>query len=575
MDTNLKTKWDIIPVSGLTNPKERKIAYRLNCLGSAYYFINIGLGKNRMYAPLHTIIADILEQEHLKELIEWPRGHFKTTIITEGGSIWWALPFSDQDEGYMRRLGYGDEWIAWMKLAHNRNTKNLIVSENDENVAKIGRRFDNTYKNNINFRWLFPEIIPDSSCNWGANSKTHKRTVTAVDGEGTFDFMSVGMALQSRHYDKIIQDDLVGIKARDSEVVMKSTIEYHRILLGASESSERLKTSEIDEIVVGNRWSYSDLNSYIREEEPWFNVHSHSALGGCCDIHPVGVPIFPLEYSVEKLQKYAKRFGLYNYSCHYLNDPIAPGVALFDPSWLRYYNLVKFNPTLDYQGNPVDRRAAIHHEVKSGEAIKDILVQELPLFMIVDPNHAGNAGRCRHAITVTAVSHLQLKNGTKDVKAPQRIYVIEAWAESCNYHEFVRKIYEFADKYKLNRFWLETVGGQRYLKFYLDERNKVEKRRLRVEPLKIDTSANAKRKRIDALNPYFAEGQVFIRRDAQDNFIQEYSHYPNGKTIDILDTLSYGPQVWDGRLSTKDEVDMFMTRQMNNNPWEQANYAGY
>ena len=195
--------------------------------------------------------------------------------------------------------------------------------------------------------------------------------------------------------------------------------------------------------------------------------------------------------------------------------------------------------------------------------------------MIVDPNHSGNAGRCRHAITITAVQHLEINDRTKQVKKPQRIYLVESWAESCNYHEFVRKIYEFADKYKLNRFWLETVGGQRYLKFYLDERNRVEKRRLSVLPLKIDTSANAKRKRIDALNPYFAEGQVFIQRNKHQDFVIEYGQYPNGKTLDILDTLSYGPQVWDGRITTKNEVDQFMQRMQAANPWEQANYAGY
>src|ERR1035438_207376 len=117
MQTATKTTWDIIPVSGLTNPKEKKIAYRLNCLGSAYYFIKIGLEKTRLYDPLHGYMAGLIEKEDLKEVIEIPRDHFKTTIFTEGAPVWWALPFNDTDEAYMRKLGYGDEWITWMKIA--------------------------------------------------------------------------------------------------------------------------------------------------------------------------------------------------------------------------------------------------------------------------------------------------------------------------------------------------------------------------------------------------------------------------------------------------------------------------
>jgi hypothetical protein len=587
-----KTTWEVIPISGITNPKQRRIAIRLNCFGSAYYFIKIGLEKSRLYDPLHGYMASLIEKQHLKEVIEIPRDHFKSTIFSEGAPLWWSLPFGDDDEAYMRRLGYGDAWIRWMKWVHNRDNRTLIVSENDENVAKLGRRYDNAYKNNVTFRWLFPEVIPDSSCSWGANSKTHKRSKKSPDGEGTFDFLSVGMALQSRHYDRVIEDDLVGMSAKNSEATIKTVIEYHRLLPGAFDSKPELAKAENDEIVVGNRWSYSDLNSWIRENEPWFTVHSHSAIGGCCNHfknkenpvdpncyccknHPLGKVIFPLEWSHEKLRQYATRFGLYDYSCQFLNDPVAPGVALFQEEWLRYYKLVRFNPVIGYDGQPVDPRAAIQHEVKSGEVIQDQLLQELPLFMIVDPNHAGNSGRCRHAITITAVQNFKVRDNTRQVVIPRRIYLIEAWAEACNYHEFVRKIYELADKYKLNRFWLEVVGGQRYLKFYLDERNKLENRKLTVMPLKVDTSANAKRKRIDALNPFFAEGQVFVRREAHFNFIEEYKKYPNGKTLDILDTLSYGPEVWDGRVTTRSDIERFMQRQQASNPWENANYAGY
>jgi len=58
------------------------------------------------------------------------------------------------------------------------------------------------------------------------------RTKTnAGDGEGTFDFIGVGGALQSTHYDLAIQDDLVGREASKSETIMKIQLSIINFLL--------------------------------------------------------------------------------------------------------------------------------------------------------------------------------------------------------------------------------------------------------------------------------------------------------------------------------------------------------
>ena len=557
-------RWDIIPIDALKTPAERKIAHRLNCYGSLYYFLKVVLRRRRLYDPLHSLYCSYVERQHLKEVIECPRDHFKTTVYSEGAPMWWALPFNDQDAMYMERLGYPPEWIKWMKWAHNQDTRTLIVSENKENINKIGSRIRWHYENNDFFRDIFPETQPDASCTWGATSLMHKRTKKSPDGEGTYDFLSVGSALQSRHYERVIEDDLVGRDAINSDVIMRDTIDYHRLLPGAFDSSPELSEKENDEIVVGNRWSSKDLNAWIKENEPNFHFVTHSALGGCCNLHPAGQPILPTEWSKQKLEGLIPRYGLYYYSCQYLNNPIAEGVALFDKNWLRYYDLRAFSDT--------DRRARIVHEVQEGEIKKDVNpTHDLAIFMVVDPNHAGNQGRCRHAITVQGVLKKKGPNGEEIL----RIYLLDSWAEACHYKKFVDKIYQVADYWRLSRFWLETVGGQQWLKFYLDERNKVERRKLKVMPLKVDTSANAKAKRIEAMNPYFAEGQVWIRRTAHQDFVTEYGSYPNGRTVDILDTFAYGPQVWDGRCETKDDIMTFLGRQQQNYPLANVGIAGY
>lgn len=556
-----KTRWEMLDVSLLTSPKEKKIAHRLNALGNCYYFIKVILRRHRLYDPLHEFMASYIEKEHLKEVIEIPRDHFKSTIYSEGAPMWWALPFTAQDEGYMRRLGYGDEWIRWMNIAHDQDTRTLIVSENKENVNKIGSRIDWHYKNNDFFRDTFSDVMPDTSCTWSVSTMTHKRTKKSPNGEGTFDLLSVGSALQSRHYNRIVQDDLVGRDAIDSDVVMANTINYHRLLPGAWDSDPRLMGHDNDEIVVGNRWSANDLNGWIKKNGTGFHFVSHSALGGCCDLHPAETVIFPLEWTKEKLYGLIPRLGLYYFSCQYLNNPVAEGTTFFDTTKLRYYTLEALSET--------DRRAKVVHEVSNGEVIKDIIPSDLSIHMIVDPNHGGNSGRCRHAITVTGVQ-----------RSPLRIYLLDCWAESCSYERLVQKMYELAKYWRLRECWLETVAAQRYLKFYLDYRNRIEGRKLEIRPLKMDTSANAKGRRIEALGPFLAEGQIWTRR-AFPEFLKELGNYTgmaNGKpmsghTVDIIDTLGYAPQVWDGRCSTKNEVMNFVRAQVN--PFEQAGIAGY
>lgn len=565
-----KTKWEILDVSLLSSPKERRIAHRLNAFGSFYYFAKVILRRRRFYDPLHEYMASRVEKQHLKEVHEWPRDHFKSTIYSEAAPMWWALPFNDQDEQYMRKLGYEDEWIRWMRWVHDQNTTTLIVSENKENVAKIGLRFDEHYDRNDMFKATFPEVLPDSSCIWSVTSKRHKRSSASTgSGEGTYDVLSVGSALQSRHYKRIIEDDMVGRAAIDSEAVMADTINYHRLLPGAFDSDPLLKDVENDEIVVGNRWALNDLNSWIKRENPKFNFETHSALGGCCTLHPPDTILFPLEWSKEKLYGLIPRYGVQYFSCQFLNNPVAEGTTFFDASKLRYY-------TVEYLVNPprtlADKRAKLVHEVQDGEIAKDVMPIDLSIIMIADPNHGGNSGRCRHAITVSGIQ-----------RNPFRIYLLDCWAESCSYEGLVQKIYELASYWQLRECWLEVVAAQRYLKLYLDYRNNIEKRKLSIRPLKTDTTANAKGRRIEALGPFLAEGQVWVRRSAHTEFIKELSSYTgmaNGKslsghTVDILDTLGYAPQVWDGRMSTTSEVMNFVRNQQQFNPLENVGLAGY
>jgi len=524
---------------------------RLNCLGSLYYFIKIALRRQKLTDQLHEPLCKFLEREKIKDLVEWPRDFYKTTIAVEGLPMWRTLPFTKNDEEDFIRLGYMPEFLRWLRLIHNPDSRNLVMSENITNAAKLGFRIRRHYESNDIYRGLFPETLPDSSCIWTNFSLHVKRsspTLKGAHGEGTFDFLGADSALQSRHYDGlIVQDDLVGRKAIESQSVMDKTIEGHSIVPAAFEHED--SRHDGNELVIGNRWGYNDLNSHIREHEPWFRVTSHSALGGCCDAHPMGVPIFPERFGLSKLEQLKKRFGSYNFSCQYLNNPCAPEDADFKEEWLNFFSLERAS----------DGGLYIRHEVKDGVVRRDLHVSHLALAMVTDPNHSGNAaaGRCRHAILVVAMGWVAGAREREDRSIEKtekcNYYLLETWAKASSYDTYYNQIYQMAKGWRIRKVGFENIAAQKYAIHHLEYLNRTQPWTIRVVPLKGEveapdgTMSRKKEWRIrSVVAPVAEEGRLWVQKGDvvnQLDFITEYTTFPKGRYCDQLDAFAYVPQM--------------------------------
>lgn len=571
--------WHLIDTSRITNSASLRWAHRLNSHANLFYFGYRVLGKKRLQLNpdlrknLHYQMCLAVMKDGVKEVIEIPRDHYKSTIYSECYPMWRALPFGPEDEARMRHAGSLymsqdalDLYIEWMYRAHSQDHRILLVSETIGNSVKLGTRIRGHYESNRMFREVYSDIIPDASCRWKDDSLCHKRTIEgSLHGEGTFDFIGVGGALQSRHYNIVIQDDLVGKDAIKSETVMNDTIDYHKLLVGAFDADTNNAGRDNDEIVVGNRWSYSDLNSYIKDNETYYNFIRHSALGGCCSLHPWGSPIFPEAFKLEKLARWKQRLGIYHYSCQFENTPINPEKCKFSKDNLRYFHYERDFSAVSYNKDRVDAekkkgyRVKIRHHVNQGDVEEDVFPRNLQRFMVIDPNHGGKKGRCRHAITITGIS-----------QNPRRIYLLSSWAEAIDINDFVGEIFRQAIAFKINTIHVETVGAQKYLKFHLEyyvqthKKDKPEIAAMRFADLKSTTTANAKFERIDSIIPITERGELWI--DANDNrkFLEELEAYGNKNgLVDILDTLGYGPQVWKFEDVDELEIERICTMQQN------------
>src|SRR5215475_5748189 len=212
-----------IPISDKFDTKTQKAIHRINGFGSLFYFCSVILRRTKMQtnadraANLHYQMCKAVEKDGVQDVIEIPRDHFKTTIYSEGFPMWRSLAFTDADEELLRNIGgaYGDDrFILWMRRAHQQDFRWLVASEVIKNAVKIGTRISKHYENNEVFRYIYDDVIPTAGGTWNSESLHHRRSSKGdTHGEGTYDFIGVGGALQSRHYDGIIQDDLVGKEA--------------------------------------------------------------------------------------------------------------------------------------------------------------------------------------------------------------------------------------------------------------------------------------------------------------------------------------------------------------------------
>lgn len=539
-------------------PLQQLRMLRTNALGSLFNFIKVPLRRHKLTDYLHLPLCRFLEREHLKDLIEWPRDHFKSTMASEGLIMWRSLPFNDEDANHFAELGYWDDFINWMAKVHSPNARSLIVSENKENAAKLGRRIRFHFESNPLFRGLFPEILPDASCKWDTFSMTIKRPMGmgGAHGEGTFDFIGVGGALQSRHYGGgglIIQDDLVGRKAIESPSIMDKTIEFHKLVTALFEEEDA--AHEGDELIIGNRWGYTDLNSHVREHESWYQVTSHSALGGCCPIHPPDTPILPTVFSYDKLMRKRQTLGSYQFSCQFLNNPAAPENAEFkeaDVGWfhLKFNNGVEPNTLNEWVGWHCEpNEGIIEHEVKDGVVRKKIRVSNLSKCIVTDPNHSGNSGegRCRHAIVVIGLD------------SEGNYYLLDSWAQAANFDTYFSKLYEYALKWRITKVGFETVAAQKFAAYHLAQLNRTKPWKLKIIECKGEvqledgTISRRKKFRIHGIiAPILERGNFWMMKNSNNekkhqDFLGELTTFSmtegGGKFLDQLDAWAYAPQV--------------------------------
>lgn len=278
--------------------------------------------------------------------------------------------------------------------------------------------------------------------------------------------------------------------------------------------------------------------------------------------------------SHQGLEEISRDMGNANYRREIMAQEIDDDGIVFKDEWLRFYQYKPSDPTKPID-DPSNFLLIAHHVPEKAhpnepdeEQPEDIFAGSLDLRVILDPNHAGKNGRCKHAISVVGFDAATLK-----------FYLLDEWAESVGYRDMGEKLFEMCgpEKWNQQEVWIEAVASQIYCKLFLEELNArlPNKLKLRFNELPKDNRANAKDRRIESLEPYFRNGQFWIHRDKCKQFRMEYSSYYRGKMVDVdlLDTVAYSPQLFN--LTQKRQVMREIQKRQDEWTQRDAGVCGY
>lgn len=415
-----------------------------------------------------------------------PRGHLKTTIITQAHIIQWILNYPD--------------------------IRVLITTATGDLAEKVIRAIKAPFQFNEQFRALFPDFCPADGkvADWGnmeAFTVPARRDMTLR--EPTCSTSSVGKTIAGSHYEVLKCSDMVDKENVKTPGGIRDVIEHFRYmdpLLERKESPTGPKRGWTD--VEGTRYDFGDLygtiidaNPDLPQDQQW-QIHCRTA-----EVDQTNkVTLWPARFSWEELKAMERSMGPGLYSAQMLNHPIpaSGGLATLEDlkdQWWPRRTINALLPNLNLHCT-VDM-AAMDAKKEGGD------------FIVLNVSGFDRQGR---------------------------MIIVDIRRGHFNEMEVINHFFDIAKMYpKLLDFKVEKEAYWRTLAPFL---KREQERRGRYLPPIIDIkrdNSTSKQERIRGLQPWFKAHLLFFPADlaCRTDLFQEITRFPSrGVHDDILDTLA-------------------------------------
>jgi len=409
-------------------------------------------GNNLMNVRLHKRLCDFVShRKKNKLLILLPIGSFKTSCVTVGFSL--------------------------QQVCKNPNITILLDSEQKSKAVDYLNEIKANFERNKRLKALFGNFVPQRG--WREDQIVVSKRTKSLK-EPTVATSGIDLPATERHFNIIIIDDLVSNQNVNTPEQRRKVLNHFKYIL----------TRVVDEnsliIVVGTRWHYQDLYSWILEK---MKDSFDSLILSAEDKE--GNLLFPEKLSRKFLDDEKRRLGSM-YSALYLNEPVVSENALFKKEWIKYYK----------------------------ELPEDLEVQ---FYTAVDPAVSTSDEADNYVVITCAQDNMG------------KLYVEDLRCGHFTPDEGISHIIATKLLYNPRKVGIETNTFQTYIKHNLQK--ELDARRLYMNIVELSHfGKKSKAQRIEALEPYFKAGDILIKEGIEE-LEEELLSYPKGRD-DVLDALA-------------------------------------
>jgi len=407
-------------------------------------------------------------------------------------------------------------YVIW-RIINNPNITILINSATLDNSRKKIRTIQEVFEKNEMFKWLFPEVIPPSfNERWTQTEFCVPRT--SSDPEYTVEVQSVEGELTSRHYDLILDDDVVGKENSSTADQIKKVINYY------TQSLQLLKKPHGERLVIGTLWSFSDLHNHILENlSKQYDVHVRSIYKN--DRYVRGQdgkyvwintgpkePLYPEMLDMEGIKELREEI---------VADPMQ-GIS----TWMAQYEL-----------KIVDDKNAIFNRSQTTKenfyfTDDDLFDKKLAFSLSCDP----------------AVSESKQADSTvfivRAVDQEGYWYFVEVFGKIGMREEDIVDMYVYLlQKYPIDLATIETISFQRNIKYALEARCKEEKiffPYIKLPPGYDQAGKTTSDLKIRGLSAPYATGKLRFRKNCEhtDTMLDQMWRFPKAPHDDYPDSVA-------------------------------------
>lgn len=469
--------------------KYRKLAQK-----SLYFLCKAVLGYKDLTLHTHWEYAKFIQDLSNRRTLDlMPRSTFKTSIGTIG-------------------------FVLWL-LINNPNLLMLLVNQTAGNAERMLLEIEaHLDGSNPMMVWLFPEMIrPHAKYQPWSSSRMTVPNRTILSGTPSVMAIGVGGKAESLHFHVILKDDLIGRAAMQSNLVMQDAIAWNDF----SEALFINPTTDIERI-HGTRWGLDDLYSLLIDD-PHYEKFLRKA------ILDDGTLFFPERLGYETLRKIRDNNFLV-FMSQYQNDPVASENLDFKKDWLVYYQMGHDNETDEYFCR-IDEQ--------------DFWVKDMVVHLIVDPASSGDLdmdiGKALKRGRLVKANNAVVVVGAHP---SGRWFILDLWTGRGKGEnpelQVAEKILEMAMRWRgyVRKGWVEAFGAEGALitvfNMLCKDRNyhflleKIPRGQKKAKPVRIRS----------AIGPVAGSGLLCVR-SMQDQFVLEYSQFPQSTTFDTLDAVTW------------------------------------